>query len=523
MPAKRGQGRDARVWTVIGVNFLILTVLVICALIYSHPMFDTRAEHFIAPISILLLAIAIWSVWSWRMLTGSLFDPYVLFLIAAILFNGGQAFLELFQLNQGGSLKDNLSVTQGGILESQYPPKTILETLFLVTLGLTAFHTGGLFSALLSNVGLQVKEIKTNKANALSKAKALRLVGWGLLAISFIPTFLLLNQRFAVVLSSGYGALYQQDVATGINAGPATLASFIIPASLFLLAGSKGYRLNIAISLATLLPYALIMFFLGYRAWAVMPLIAYAWVYHRCIRPIPGMVLLGAGGILLVVLFPLISAVRNISGEKRLSLDVLWQAYLSIDNPAISIISEMGGSMRTVADTLSLVPNIRDFDMGESYFYGALTVIPNLFWEVHPSIVHGSLSDWLTKTVAPETARSGGGLGFSFIAEAYLNFGWLGAPLALIIMGFLLAKLVFWAGKPGDPAKIATVASFTSFVLLYARGDSTLIFRPFVWYALIPYLGVHTLTLLMGPKLHMMSGRFRASRAYSATYFLGRK
>jgi len=457
------------------------------------------------------------------MLTGSLFDPYVLFLIAAILFNGGQAFLEIFQLNQAGSLKANLSVTQGGILESQYPPKTILETLFLVTLGLTAFHTGGLFSAFLSNVGLQVKEVKTNRANAVSKAKGLRLVGWCLLAISFIPTFLLLNQRTAVVLSSGYGALYQQDVATGINAGPATLASFIIPASLFLLAGSKGYRLNIAVSSAILLLYSSIMFFLGFRAWAVMPIIAYAWVYHRCIRPIPGMILLGVGGILLVVLFPLIRAVRHISGKERLSLDVLLQAYLSIDNPAVAIISEMGGSMRTVADTLSLVPNIRDFDMGQSYFYSALTLIPNLFWKIHPSIAHGAPSEWLTTTVAPETAQAGGGLGFSFIAEAYLNFGWLGAPLALIIMGFLLAKLVFWAGKPGDPAKIATVASFTSFVLLYARGDSTLIFRPFVWYALIPYLGVYSLILVMRPKVHMMSGRFRASRAYSATHFSGRK
>ena len=47
----------------------------------------------------------------------------------------------------------------------------------------------------------------------------------------------------------------------------------------------------------------------------------------------------------------------------------------------------------------------------------------------------------------------------------------------------------------GDPARQAFVASFLSSFLLFSRGESANIVRGFVWYAVLPYLGVAVLSM----------------------------
>ena len=128
--------------------------------------------------------------------------------------------------------------------------------------------------------------------------------------------------------------------------------------------------------------------------------------------------------------------------------------------------------------------------MGIGYLYSLLAVIPNIFWDIHPVISHGTPSDWLAQEVNPYLLESGGRMGYSFIAESYLNFGWFGI-IFLAVIGFLLARLVLWAIKSKEPAKMAMLASFTSFFLFYARSEFYTIVRSLVWYSLIPYLGIY--------------------------------
>ena len=69
--------------------------------------------------------------------------------------------------------------------------------------------------------------------------------------------------------------------------------------------------------------------------------------------------------------------------------------------------------------------------------------MPNLFWDIHPTIARGLACDWITETVDPFADLVGGGLGYSFIAEAYLNFGWFGVPIVTGIIGFLFGNLSY--------------------------------------------------------------------------------
>ena len=63
------------------------------------------------------------------------------------------------------------------------------------------------------------------------------------------------------------------------------------------------------------------------------------------------------------------------------------------------------------------------------------------------------------------------------------------APV-LGLLGYLLVKMTDWATLTGDPARYAAVATFLMSLLFFARGESASVFRPFVYYSVLPYAAV---------------------------------
>jgi oligosaccharide repeat unit polymerase len=453
---------------------LIIHVLVsgVIGLVWMACSVIDASEAWIWPLSILCLALVIWLFYSWRSVGRSAFDPYGLFLLAAVLFNASQVCLEAFGLNPHG------------ILDGDFPAALIVQCVLMVMAGLAGLHLGAL--SMLTIAG----HSQTNTGIRLDGPSpwSCRTVGIAMLLVSVIPALLVARARLATVYESGYYALYQEDQAAGMPAGLNILGAFLGPGALFLLAGSRRSAVGRNVSLVPVALSTLLQLFSGDRGHATMLAVSYAWLWHRSVRPLPKTVLLTTGAIMLFVIFPVIREVRDFSGADRLTFQFVRSAYLSMDNPVLAILSEMGGSLITLAHTLQLVPSTRPFDLGLGYLYAVTPVIPSFFWDVHPVVAHGRPSDWLIWSVAPSTARVGGGLGFSFIAEAYLNFGPLGIPIVSAAVGFLYCKFLLWADHLNNPARMASIASFTSFVLLYARGEASFIIRPLVWYALVPYL-----------------------------------
>ena len=477
---------DEKRLVIILAHILVCMSLVASGILYQQ--LNSESEPLIYPLCCFLLVLTIWCFWSWFAITKSLFSPYILFFISALIFNGGQAILEIFHGNPKG------------ILDGEFTSNTLLNTIFIVNLGLAFFHLGALISTGESKlISPKKNDDKTEKS--LSNIKRSYQIGWALLSISFLPSLVVLKKSITTVLSGGYFALYQQDDATSFDAAPAVLAGFLVPSALFILVGSKHKIKGKILSGSVIILYAMMYFFLGQRNTAVMALLAFAWLWHQWISPIPKTLLFGVAGFLLFIVFPLVGATRNSAGADRLSIEVLLETFSSMNNPLVAAISEMGGSMNTVAYTIELVPRVRAFQMGEEYFYGFLTLIPNLFWKIHPTIARGIPDLWLAWEVEPEFAARGGTFGFSFIAEAYLNFGLFGTPIALGVMGFLFAKFTLWAVRSGEAARMATVASYTSFFLFFARAESAIVLRSLVWYSLFPYLGVCLLGWLQSNKL----------------------
>ena len=457
----------------------IFLILIIISIIAGYNIFNLNREFCVYSISIVIIVCFLYAVWSWSVITGRLFDPYVLFLVAAMLFTGGQAIIEIFNINPVAKFD----------VYNRVQPTTVLYALFLVSLGLLSFQIGGMVAALRStrNTG----QIHSRRFSDPHRVRfALRTVGWLLLLLSFYPAISQLRININAVISGGYWAFFQIDRGTGFEGLQRVLSLFLVPGILFLLAGSKGKPFTLYLSSLLILSYVTTQFFIGPRMLAAMSLLAYGWLWHRSIRPWPRTLLLIMGMIIVLVVFPVVSVYRATPGDIRLNTASLFLDILfSIGNPLVAIISEMASTLFTVARTLELVPSIRPFALGSSYYFAILSTLPNMFWSVHPTAANG-LAIWFSETVSPGYAALGGGWGYSFVAEAYLNFGWIGMPIVLVVMGYIYARFVLWASNPGNLAKMALLGSFSSFFYIFARGEFASMPRYFIWYSLLPYVMV---------------------------------
>ena len=425
----------------------------------------------------LLLALSVWLLISWWLSEGSLLNPYGLFLVGSLPFHVGYAFLRAIG-------QESMVWLQGTVTEVQ-----ILQTLTFVTGCYAALHLGA----------LGVAAFRSGATPGLVTGEATRVyhVGWLFLAISIVPMLLRIKGNVDVVMSGGYSSLFEgggRDPSSGAEGLIALISDFYLPGVMFLMAGSRGRRFGQVVALGGLMLYSGSYLFMGFRAFSLIPIAAAVWLWHRTVRTLPVLPVALTGGGLFLIVAPLIRRVRDMSGVDRLSFDVLWEAYAGADNPVLALVAELAGSVLTISFTSELVPDVRPFEMGYGYLRSLANAIP--IWEAPD--VYGYAGSWLAWHVTPQLAVGGFGLGFSFMAEAYLNFGWMGGVAVVGVIGLGIVAVQKWAEHSGDPARFAFIGAFLPILIFFARGESLSVTRPILWYALIPYLAVVVLRTMDG-------------------------
>lgn len=424
----------------------------------------------------LVVGVISWAFLSWHLAGRSLFEPYTLFLLSAALFNGGSAVLQVTRL------------MQPRVLTHVASEDITVRALYLVAVGITSLHFGALIAASKTARLRNNSRIDVNSTDRYRRV--VRFVGYTCLVMSIVPAMLYAHDTITTVAAGGYSALYGRSRTEASPSSIRILAGFLLPGAMYLVASANRRRsLPAIIAGVVVISYSGTMLLAGSRSRSAMALIAFVWLYHTSVRRVSRATLM-VGGIALLATFPIVAAVRNIPGIWHNPSEAFSIGAERQDNLLTSAIDEMGGSLITVIHTVDLVPHVRPFDFGRSYGYALTTVIPSIAWETHPAIARGLLADWLIWTVAPSRAAVGGGLGFSFIAEAYLNFGWWGGALTLAIIGYSLGRFFQWGVVTDDCAKRAAVATFLGFCLFFARGESASFVRALVWYSLLPYLAV---------------------------------
>lgn len=419
----------------------------------------------------LFTACVAWILYSWARLAGSIFSPYWLFVVVSVLFNGGHAVLQVLGLNERG------------VLGSAFSETTTAATVYFTTLSLMLMHLGALLR-------LALRPANTAESSARANDRFASQLGLLMILIAIVPMYLQVRDNLSTVINSGYLALYQREVKTNVGSWHALLSQFMLPGAFLIAAASRERSTLRNLSLVIVLLYFVIHMFTGYRGTSVAAAAAFGWVWHTRIRRLPIPACVAAGALISFVVFPMISVFRASTGEDRLSWSSFTRTLETIENPAVSALSEMGTSMNTTAHTMDLVPAIRDFDAGASYLFAALTVVPNIFGTpLHPSTERGTPSEWLIRTVSYRVAMAGGGMGYSYIAESYLNFGWMGPPLVMVILGFALAALECAAvSRNASSGIVCLMGVVVYFCVIYARAESASIVRGIVWCGVIPFL-----------------------------------
>jgi hypothetical protein len=217
------------------------------------------------------------------------------------------------------------------------------------------------------------------------------------------------------------------------------------------------------------------LFYLGFRCPALTgALLVYIVALKKGIR-FPKWGPWAAVGLLLVTV-PIVRIVR----EEPLDLQSLGTSLREInllDGPA-----EVGSAIRPLAETIDII-GPGTYRYGRTYLAAIRGIFPNLAlrWEAPTT---GSVDDlppdhWITAIVDPWSYKNHEGIGFSGIAEPYMNFGIAGVVVFFFVLAVLLVRL--------DQVSIRTPYGLASWALVIGpllwttRNDFAEFFRPVVW------------------------------------------
>lgn len=169
----------------------------------------------------------------------------------------------------------------------------------------------------------------------------------------------------------------------------------------------------------------------------------------------------GAGAVL--VLAPAVKLARNL---ERSFGEAIREVH------PLSLLHESGGSFRTLVHTVELVDAGAEPRWGgRSYLQSLDRIVPNVS-ATRRTVGAGSElgpNAWLSARVDPGAHARGGGLGFSAVAEPYLNFGAAGVVVVFLLLGAALAGADRWMRR--DPWRLAFVAGSFGFFLWTTRNE----------------------------------------------------
>ena len=245
----------------------------------------------------------------------------------------------------------------------------------------------------------------------------------------------------------------------------------VAPIGLYLMAaGAPRRRLGWTTAAAAV--WSGTIFLLGFRGFALIPVITILAVLHkRGLNPPRWAV--AAGGAVLLAAIPAVTVMRDARLGERSAVEALGSAR------PLAAVNEMGASLRPLVHTVHYMQT-EPLRAGSTYWRGLLAVLPNLSldWQGGGYVPLDELppSHWVTKQAAPWIYRHFGGLGFSAVAEPYMNFGTPG----VVVFFFLLPVALIGADRfdASRPTRLALWAVLLGPLLWTTRNSFGTFFRP---------------------------------------------
>lgn len=454
--------------TILGIALLTLFMAMLFRLLNSMLFMESSTLlYLISAESTVLVFFIIMTLKKWH---GTFFKITTIFVIMYSLYMMGQLFLNAF-----GLLHDP-------ILSGKFQISKVIEAVIDVHIYLAFFLMG---------ISLAPKY---KKKNVFRPDRYGVKVGYWVIAFSLPFELAVTIMKVTISLTYGYASLYQDVAYDAIPSFAKILSYFFLPGVFFLLFCAPRKSTHEKVALMLMAYHCIAYLIMGYRAATITPILLLLYTLRvknqemsrtsrQSKKTVALLVVIAA--ILVLVVFPYVGENRN-NGDS--DTKEITFAELVESNPVFETVNEMGKSLQTLVYTEELVPSSYPYRYGYTYLMNLTTVIPNLFWDKHPAEVYGSLGRWLTKIVDYDFWEFGGALGYSCVAEAYINFGYPGIVIIAFLLGYILIRIENKVDSRNSPMYYAALCVVAINLTSYARGEFADVVRSIFWYMLIPLL-----------------------------------
>ena len=386
-------------------------------------------------------------------------DFVLLFVLLSWPFYFGQQFLATIQVESNRSM----------INIGQLSDSTIFNAGLITLISLNVLC----LAYVLYPADTRRRQIAVQPTGKESLKKACVAVG----VIALIPTLLTLYRNYALSVSAGYGARISESSLqlSGINNLAGIAAQFMPYALIGLFLSRKEGEKWQAIALFA---YIALYMMTGSRTQGFILFIAVAVVWFSVFSKkssMQQMTTILIASIAIAILFSVISLARSSTSAADFSHAV--SSMMSQNNLVIDAVQEVGQTFVVLGAVYSHTPYPVPFGEGITYLSGISYIMPNVI----TGDFYGSV-DSVDQLFAPFLTNYGG-VGSSFISEAYYNFGHA-SFIVMAVFGLTLGKIQQEYEKGLTSRNYFIIFICVSCFMIfsfYIRSDVRTFFRNFVW------------------------------------------
>lgn len=195
---------------------------------------------------------------------------------------------------------------------------------------------------------------------------------------------------------------------------------------------------------------AVVSFVYVYKSALVVAIGGSALAYHFCRRRLPTAAVVGVIAVVLLVVFPLITAERRVLNERGVTSTegILGRAEAGVTGAVADVRS--GGGERYLATTLTSIasryngvdalalvagytPQLRPFGDGKEYLLlPAIAFVPRAYWPEKPRRFEEEFGQLYLGHAGNETS-----IGLTAFGDLYLNFGAAGVLIGALLLGII--------------------------------------------------------------------------------------
>lgn len=445
----------------------IVVIALICIVYFIF--FDANKEtqiRIVALMAIFVLAQSLLIIWK----INHKINCYFILLLLIAVFMFGQHFLFLLKIYPKEMI----------LLRNLINQDAIFKTGILVLNSIVVMNIG----YIITSYNLKNKESVNYERNEINK-RSIYLTGLIFFAISLVPTIIVLFKNIFLTFTVGYGErmLNTSYRLSGIENISGILSTYMVPSLLAIFIGRKPGQKFPIIAIGT---YMILYTLSGSRINTVILLIGTLYIQNMLFAKFNFNKLLKYGICAFAVLLILstVSVARNSIGTANSSSALVIKNSVQQvveNNPIVSAISEAGYTFSATAVIVDNCPSNVEYKNGMSYVRALAYVLPNgMTGNIYSRI--GSADDVFKGYLN----QYGSGIGSSFIAEAYWNFGYC-SLIIMFIYGMLLGKLsskLDFSILKRDYLKIFILTYIFITVSFYVRSETSTFFRNLVWFGL---------------------------------------